>query len=381
MAPPLTLEQYRDGVLGGDRTVLARAVTLVESARSDHQSLAQELLVALLPHAGRSHRVGITGVPGVGKSTFIERFGTLLTSAGHRVAVLAVDPTSSRTGGSILGDKTRMPQLAVDPAAFVRPSPSRGTLGGVTRATRETMVMVEAAGFDVVLVETVGVGQSETIVADMVDFFLVLMLAGAGDELQGIKKGILELADLLAINKADGDNVTRAQAAVADYATALHLVTPPDAPWQPPVVTCSGQSGAGLDAIWSHIERHRAVLESAGHWQSRRQAQQLRWMWAMAEERVLERLHRGHIGLVAKLERSVLAGELTAALAAERLLSAFDAAAAHPDFAESTSTQPDGTTTRPGPTTLAGPTTLTDTTTPSGQDAPCGPAGHSRSES
>ncbi|MFN0025904.1 MAG: methylmalonyl Co-A mutase-associated GTPase MeaB [Acidimicrobiales bacterium] len=326
MAPPLTLEQYRDGVLGGDRTVLARAVTLVESARPDHQRLAQELLVTLLPHAGKSHRVGVTGVPGVGKSTFIERFGTTLTGAGHRVAVLAVDPTSSRTGGSILGDKTRMPQLAVDPEAFVRPSPSRGTLGGVTRATRETMVIVEAAGFDVVLVETVGVGQSETIVADMVDFFLVLMLAGAGDELQGIKKGILELADLLAINKADGDNIRQANAAVADYATALHLVTPPEAPWQPPVVTCSGQTGDGLDVIWSHIERHRAVLQQAGLWQAHRQSQQLRWMWAMAEERVLDRLHRGHPDLVATLEQSVLAGQLTAALAAERLLAAFNTA-------------------------------------------------------
>ncbi len=346
MAAPLTLEQYRDGVLAGNRTVLARAVTLVESVRADHQRLAQELLVALLPHAGRSHRVGITGVPGVGKSTFIERFGTLLTEAGHRVAVLAVDPTSSRTGGSILGDKTRMPQLAVDPAAFVRPSPSRGTLGGVTRATRETMVMVEAAGFDVVLVETVGVGQSETVVADMVDFFLVLMLAGAGDELQGIKKGILELADLLAINKADGDNVTRANAAVADYATALHLVTPPEAPWQPPVVTCSGLSGTGLAEIWSHIERHRSTLESAGVWQARRQSQQLRWMWAMAEERLLERLHHNAPELIAQLEPAVLDGRLTAALAADQLLQAFDAAlnaagSGAPSSGESTSIRPD----------------------------------------
>ncbi len=324
MAPLLTLEQYRDGVLAGDRTVVARAVTLVESTNAHHQELAQELLVALLPHAGRSQRVGITGVPGVGKSTFIEAFGSQLTGTGHRVAVLAVDPTSSRTGGSILGDKTRMPLLSVDPNAFVRPSPSRGTLGGVTRTTRETMVVVEAAGFDVVLVETVGVGQSETIVADMVDFFLVLMLPGAGDELQGIKKGILELADLLAVNKADGDNVGRATSSASDYATALHLITPTEALWHPPVVTCSGLTGNGLDAIWAHIVRHRTILEGADQWQARRQSQQLRWMWSMVEERLLQRLRARTHELAARLEQDVLAGTVTAASAAERLLTSFE---------------------------------------------------------
>ncbi len=324
MAPLLTFEQYRDGVLAGDRTVVARAVTLVESTNARHQELAQELLVALLPHAGASHRVGITGVPGVGKSTFIEAFGSQLTAGGHQVAVLAVDPTSSRTGGSILGDKTRMPLLSVDANAFVRPSPSRGTLGGVTRTTRETMVVVEAAGFDVVLVETVGVGQSETIVADMVDFFLVLMLPGAGDELQGIKKGILELADLLAVNKADGDNIGRATSSASDYATALHLITPPGALWQPPVVTCSGLRGEGLDAIWDNIVRHRTILEGAGQWQARRQSQQLRWMWSMVEERLLHRLHARTRTVAAELERDVRAGMVTAAVAAERLLAAFD---------------------------------------------------------
>jgi len=323
VAPPLTLDEYEAGVLAGDRVVVSRAVTLVESTKPAHQELAQALLVRLLPHAGNAHRVGITGVPGVGKSTFIERFGTQLTTQGHRVAVLAVDPTSSRTGGSILGDKTRMPNLSVDPSAFVRPSPSRGTLGGVTRTTRETMVVVEAAGFDVVLVETVGVGQSETIVADMVDFFLVLMLPGAGDELQGIKKGILELADLLAVNKADGDNIGRATASASDYATALHLITPAGARWQPPVVTCSGQSGKGLDTIWAHIERHRQVLEAAGEWTDRRRAQQLRWMWAMVEERLLQRLHQRTAGLAQQLERAVLAGTMTAAQAADDLLGAF----------------------------------------------------------
>ncbi|MGD9752540.1 MAG: methylmalonyl Co-A mutase-associated GTPase MeaB [Acidimicrobiia bacterium] len=324
MAPLLTFEQYRDGVLAGDRTVVARAVTLVESTNARHQELAQELLVALLPHAGRSQRVGITGVPGVGKSTFIEAFGSQLTADGHRVAVLAVDPTSSRHGGSILGDKTRMPVLSVDPQAFVRPSPSRGTLGGVTRTTRETMVVVEAAGFDVVLVETVGVGQSETIVADMVDFFLVLMLPGAGDELQGIKKGILELADLLAVNKADGDNIGRATSSASDYATALHLITPPESLWQPPVVTCSGLRGEGLDTIWDHIVRHRTILEGAGQWTSRRQAQQLRWMWSMVEERLLQRLRARTHELAARLEQDVLAGTVTAASAAERLLTSFE---------------------------------------------------------
>jgi len=328
VAPPLTLVQYYDGVLRGDRTVVSRAVTLVESVKPAHQELAQQLLVRLLPHAGRAHRVGITGVPGVGKSTFIERFGTQLTGAGHRVAVLAVDPTSSRTGGSILGDKTRMPLLSTGAAAFVRPSPSRGTLGGVTRTTRETMVVVEAAGFDVVLVETVGVGQSETIVAEMVDFFLVLMLPGAGDELQGIKKGILELADLLAVNKADGDNMARATASASDYATALHLITPPGALWQPPVVTCSGQTGTGLDTIWAHICRHRGLLEGAGEWTARRQDQQLRWMWAMVEERLLQRLHQRTRDLAPQLEHDVRAGRRTAAAAADTLLAAFDDATA-----------------------------------------------------
>ena len=343
MAPPLSLDEYYEGVVDGDRTVLARAVTLVESSRAEHQELAQALLVKLLPHAGRSHRIGITGVPGVGKSTFIERFGTQLTATGHRLAVLAVDPTSLRTGGSILGDKTRMPNLAVDPAAFVRPSPSRGTLGGVTRATRETMVVVEAGGFDIVLVETVGVGQSETVVADMVDFFLVLMLAGAGDELQGIKKGILELADLLAVNKADGDHINKANAAVADYATALHLITPPGARWQPPVVTCSGLDGSGLDTIWAQIVAHRAILEEAGEWQQRRQAQQLRWMWAMVEERLLQRLHRQSQALASRLEAAVLDGELTAALAADQLLAAFD------------QLKPTGTAARPAPAPAPAP--------------------------
>ncbi len=319
----LTVDDYVEGVRSGDRAVIARAITLVESKRAEHRELAQQVLVELLPHAGRSHRVGITGVPGVGKSTFIDAFGTHLTRAGHRVAVLAVDPTSSRTGGSILGDKTRMARLAVDPAAYVRASPSGGTLGGVTRTTRETMVVIEAAGYDVVLVETVGVGQSETIVADMVDFFLVLMLPGAGDELQGIKKGILELADMVAVNKADGDNRARATAAAADYGAALHLITPPSARWQPPVVICSAVTEEGLPAIWAQIERHREVLSADGTWEQRREDQQVRWMWSMVDDRLLRALRSSVASLAPRLEADVRAGRMTATSAADRLLEAF----------------------------------------------------------
>ncbi len=324
MRPTLSIEEYVDGVLSGDRSVLARAITLVESRKPAHRELAQELLVRLLPRAGNCHRVGITGVPGVGKSTFIEAFGTNLTAAGHRVAVLAVDPTSSRTGGSILGDKTRMPNLAVDPAAFVRPSPSGGTLGGVTRSTRETMVLVEAAGYDVVLVETVGVGQSETVVADMVDFFLVLMLPGGGDELQGIKKGILELADMVAVNKGEGTNRPRATATASDYAAAIHLITPPSAPWQPPVVVCSALGNEGLDTIWTHIERHRQILTGSGAWDRTRQEQQLRWMWSMVEDRLVSDFRQRVADLVPGIEAGVREGRFTASIAADRLLDAFE---------------------------------------------------------
>ncbi len=322
---PIDVDAYAEGVLAGDRTALGRAITLVESRRPDHAAQAQELLVRLLPHAGASQRVGITGVPGVGKSTFIDAFGTNLTGAGHRVAVLAVDPSSSRTGGSILGDKTRMERLSVDPAAFVRPSPAAGTLGGVTRATRESIVVVEAAGYDVVLVETVGVGQSETVVSEMVDFFLVLMLAGAGDELQGIKKGILELADLVAVNKAEGDNVARARNAAHDYATALHLVAPPTALWHPPVLTCSGLRNEGLDTIWDQITRHHEVMDGAGEFAARRQTQQLRWMWSMVDERLMTalRAHPEVAGRIPAIEAEVRAGRLTATLAANQLLQAF----------------------------------------------------------
>ncbi|MEO1233460.1 MAG: methylmalonyl Co-A mutase-associated GTPase MeaB, partial [Myxococcota bacterium] len=259
-----SVDELVDGVLSGNRALLARAITLVESTHPGHRSSAAELLSRLGPASGGARRVGITGVPGVGKSTFIESLGMKLVEAGHQVAVLAVDPSSTRTGGSILADKTRMERLSIDRRAYVRPSPSSGTLGGVTRVTRETMTVVEAAGFDIVLVETVGVGQSETVVSEMVDFFLVLMIAGAGDEFQGIKKGVLELADMVAVNKSDGDGQLRARKAAAEYRTALNIMTPAGAIWRPPVLTCSVLSGDGLDSLWNHLLDHRSTLERQG---------------------------------------------------------------------------------------------------------------------
>ena len=321
MPAPLQLSDYLDGVLSGDRTVLARAITLVESRNPEHRRVAQQLIQELLPRTGGAHRVGITGVPGVGKSTFIDQLGIDLTAAGHSVAVLAVDPSSSRTGGSILGDKTRMERLAVDPRAFVRPSPAGRSLGGVTRSTRETILVCEAAGFDVVLVETVGVGQSETLVAEMVDFFLVLMLSGAGDELQGIKKGVLELADMVAVNKADGDGAGRAERAAADYRAALHLMSPASPTWSPPVVTCSGLTGIGLDELWRQIETHRRKLTATGELDSRRRDQQVRWMWSMLDDRLRDDLRTDpalHDLLVA-YEQRVHDGELTATVAVDHI--------------------------------------------------------------
>ncbi|GIK80469.1 MAG: methylmalonyl Co-A mutase-associated GTPase MeaB [Pseudorhodoplanes sp.] len=305
----------------GDRATLARAITLIESKRADHRSQAHRLVQALLPHTGEAIRIGITGVPGVGKSTSIDTLGTYLTGRGHRVCVLAVDPSSSRTGGSILGDKTRMPRLAADDSAFIRPSPSSGTLGGVAARTRETMLLCEAAGYDVILVETVGVGQSETAVADMTDFFLVLMLPGAGDELQGLKKGIVELADMIAVNKADGDNVARARAAAAEYRAALHILKPPSAAWTPPVVTYSALTGDGVAELWRAIEDFRDKTAKAGEFAAKRRAQQVKWMWAMLEDRLHERL-RGDPKLKAKLpqiEKAVAGGTLSAMLAVEEI--------------------------------------------------------------
>ncbi|MEU5922003.1 methylmalonyl Co-A mutase-associated GTPase MeaB [Streptomyces sp. NPDC047141] len=319
------LDTYVKGVLDGKRAVIARAITLVESTRPQHRALAQELLTELLPHSGKAVRIGISGVPGVGKSTFIDAFGTMLTGLGHRVAVLAVDPSSTRTGGSILGDKTRMERLAVDPAAFVRPSPSAGTLGGVAKATRESMVVMEAAGYDVVLVETVGVGQSETAVANMVDSFLLLTLARTGDQLQGIKKGVLELADVVAVNKADGPHERDARAAARELAGALRLMHGADAVWTPPVLSCSARESAGLDEVWERLRQHRALLDSTGRLTAKRQDQQVDWTWTMVREELLRRLSADPAvqAVTPALERRVRDGELTATLAAEEILRTF----------------------------------------------------------
>ncbi|MFD8807206.1 methylmalonyl Co-A mutase-associated GTPase MeaB [Streptomyces sp. NPDC059597] len=322
----MDLDAYVKGVLDGKRAVVARAITLVESTRPQHRSLAQELLTQLLPHSGQARRIGVSGVPGVGKSTFIDAFGTMLTSLGHRVAVLAVDPSSTRTGGSILGDKTRMERLAVDPGAFVRPSPSAGTLGGVAKATRESMIVMEAAGYDVILVETVGVGQSETAVADMVDSFLLLTLARTGDQLQGIKKGVLELADVIAVNKADGPHERDAKTAARELAGALRLMHGKDAFWTPPVLHCSAREGAGLDTVWERLEQHRTLLDSTGRLGAKRRDQQVGWTWTMVRDELLGRLRSDPAvrETAPELEQRVREGTLTATLAAERILRAFE---------------------------------------------------------
>ena len=314
------------GIRERERAVIARAITLIESRRSDHQKAARRLVQELLPLTGKAIRVGITGAPGVGKSTTIDALGTFLTSKGHKVAVLAVDPSSTRSGGSILADKTRMPRLSSDANAFVRPSPSSGTLGGVATKTRESMLICEAAGYDVVLVETIGTGQSETMVADMTDFFLVLMLPGAGDELQGLKKGVVEIADMIAINKADGDNIKRARAAATEYRTALHILNPRSRSWSPPVVTYSALTGAGIAELWDSILDHRQRMDKAGELDARRREQQVKWMWAMLEERVFARL-KSNPALRAKLPRieaAVAAGRMSPALAVEEIASLLD---------------------------------------------------------
>ena len=311
-------------VRAGERATLARAITLVESKRTDHRQAAQHLVQELLPHTGKAIRVGITGAPGVGKSSTIDTLGTHLTGRGHKVAVLAVDPSSTRTGGSILGDKTRMARLATDPNAFVRPSPSSGTLGGVAAKTRETMLICEAAGYDVILVETVGIGQSETAVADMSDFFLALMLPGAGDELQGIKKGVVELADMIAVNKADGDNVKRARSAAAEYRAALHILTPRSPNWTPPVVTYSALTGEGVAELWAQVLRYNERMGKTGELAELRRAQQVKWLWSMLEDRVFSRL-KSDARLRAKLpqlEAAVAAGKLSPTLAVEEIAAA-----------------------------------------------------------
>nr|WP_286202497.1 methylmalonyl Co-A mutase-associated GTPase MeaB [Comamonas sp. JC664] len=318
----LPADTYVDGVRAGDRAMLARAITLVESELPRHAVLAQEVLTRLLPHTGGSRRVGISGVPGVGKSTFIDALGMHLVNAGKRVAVLAIDPSSTVSGGSILGDKTRMARLSREAAAYIRPSPSSGTLGGVARKTRETLLLCEAAGFDVVLVETVGVGQSETVVADLVDFYLVLMLAGAGDELQGIKRGILEVADMLAINKADGDNKPRAERARSELRAALHLMRPGA---EPEITTCSALEGSGIEKLWTSVDTQLGRAEASGALQRRRTAQQVQWMWTMVQDglRAALRAHPEVSAMVPTLEADVREGRVTPTSAALRVLGAF----------------------------------------------------------
>ncbi|MDE2062943.1 MAG: methylmalonyl Co-A mutase-associated GTPase MeaB [Bradyrhizobium sp.] len=319
-APP-NLEALANDLRSGHRAALARAITLIESRRPDHQASARELVQTLLRDTGKAIRVGITGSPGVGKSTTIDTLGMFLIERGHKVAVLAVDPSSARTGGSILGDKTRMARLAASDTAYIRPSPASGTLGGVAAKTREAMLLCEAAGFDVVLVETVGIGQSETAVCDMTDFFLALMLPGAGDELQGIKKGLVELADMIAINKADGDNVKRANVAAAEYRGALHILAPRSEHWNPPVVTYSALTGSGIDTLWQKILDHRTAMDASGEFAARRQQQQVKWMWSMLEQLTMARL-RSDASVRAKVKRieaEVAGGRVSPALAAEQI--------------------------------------------------------------
>lgn len=320
-------DHYTNGIRAGDRLVLSRAITLVESRRADDQALAQQVLERVLPEpenaTAASVRIGITGVPGVGKSTFIEAFGTYLTEQGHRLAVLAVDPTSQRSGGSLLGDKTRMETLSMNPHAYIRPTPAGDSLGGVGHRTRETMLLCEAAGFDVILVETVGVGQSETVVHGMVDFFLLLMLAGAGDELQGMKRGIMELADALVITKADGDNVAAANRARVEYQNALHLFPPTGTGWFPPVLTGSALTGDGVETIWQTIQKHQDLTTQNGYRAQRRQEQQLTWFRSLVRQQLESRFYDqpGMREQLTAIEAQVRAGTLLPGLAVQKLFS------------------------------------------------------------
>jgi LAO/AO transport system kinase len=319
---PIDISALAQDLRAGSRAALARAITLIESRRGDHQAAARDLVQALLSDTGKAVRVGITGSPGVGKSTTIDGLGMFLIERGHKVAVLAVDPSSARTGGSILGDKTRMARLSASDSAYIRPSPASGTLGGVAAKTREAMLLCEAAGFDVVLVETVGIGQSETAVCDMTDFFLALMLPGAGDELQGIKKGLVELADMIAVNKADGDNIKRANLAAAEYRGALHILSPRSEHWHPPVLIYSALKGTGIDTLWQKILDHRTAMIASGEFAARRRQQQVKWMWSMLEQRMMARLRSDPAirAKVKKTETEVADGRITPALAAEQIV-------------------------------------------------------------
>ena len=316
------IQIFIKGVRAQNRRILSKTITLIESSRPDHQQLARKIVDELLPHTGKAVRLGITGVPGVGKSAFIESLGILLVEAGHRVAVLAVDPSSSRSGGSVMADKTRMEKLSVEENAFIRPSPSGGTLGGVARKTRETMLVCEAAGFDVIIIETVGVGQSETTVASMVDFFLVLMLAGAGDELQGIKRGVLELADAIAINKADGDNIEKAKKAAKIYVTTLHMLLPTSPNWKPLVLTCSALEMTGIAEIWQTVMKFHKKFATSGELEDKRQKQALDWLWSLVEDGLKERFDTNPEikKRLDQITRAVAKGETAPTLAADKLL-------------------------------------------------------------
>ncbi|MBW1694757.1 MAG: methylmalonyl Co-A mutase-associated GTPase MeaB [Deltaproteobacteria bacterium] len=315
-------QSYIQGVLARDRRVLAKTITLIESSLPAHQEMARIIIDRLVPYAGKALRLGITGVPGVGKSTFIESLGTILVRKGHQVAVLAVDPSSKRSGGSVLADKTRMEKLAVEKSAFIRPSPSGDILGGVARKTRETMMVCEAAGFDVMIVETVGVGQSETAVASMVDFFLVLMIAGAGDELQGIKKGILELADAVVVNKADGDNIEKTEFTRKQYDSALRFLAPSSPSWTPPVMTCSALEMVGIEKIWEIVLDHRKKLLATGELEANRKRQAVDWMWSLIKEGLKKRFYQNPDvkKMLPKIAKEVENGTTASALAASRLL-------------------------------------------------------------
>lgn len=321
----LSPEEYVEGILKGDITILSKAVTLVESSKPAHQKVAQEIIKQCLPHSGKSVRIGITGVPGVGKSTFIEALGKYLTNKGEKLAVLAIDPSSERTKGSILGDKTRMEELAGDSNAYIRPSPSAGSLGGVARKTRETIILCEAAGYNNILIETVGVGQSETAVHSMTDFFLLLMLAGAGDELQGIKRGIMEMADLIAINKADGNNKEKAMMARIQYQNAIHLFPSKESGWSPDVLTCSAYNKIGIDAIWENIEKYKKQTLDNGYFHKKRNEQSIYWMHETIEEQLKSNFYN-HPAIkesLQKLEGQVLSDKMSSFVAANELLDTF----------------------------------------------------------
>lgn len=334
----LSAREYIDGILCGNRTILSRSITLIESQRSDHANIAQEIITGCLPHSGRSIRIGITGVPGVGKSSFIEVLGNYLTRQGKKLAVLAIDPSSERSKGSILGDKTRMEQLSNDPNAFIRPSPAAGSLGGVARKTRETMILCEAAGFDVVFIETVGVGQSETAVHSMVDFFLLLMLAGAGDELQGIKRGIMEMADTIAITKADGDNVRASDLACMEYRNALHLFPPAESGWLPKVIAVSARENRGLDTLLGIFAAYFDHVNANGFFEKRRMEQSRHWMYTTIQEKLLDGFYHDPIisRRIKDVEKKVMEGRLTSFQGAAKLIEEFhrgeraDHGSAHP---------------------------------------------------